>query len=202
MSPNTSTFNVEFCLYSTYVGPYVSLYGMYVSLQIFASVASPAGHSYHVPLLPPHAPIVLPHSVSFVEQVCETVRPHLSNTSSERARMAAETHAPPTISSFHYMSFLAQASNVLLQTPLSLLMWLVMSLPHPPGRCWVWLGEQTASQLPPQWTAVLPTQDGWTALSSRPEGAKITVQASQLGGSMDNNLVHWSYQIQWCKNTQ
>ena len=59
---------------------------------------------------------------AIAEGYCETVRPHLSNTSSERARMAAETHAPPTISSFHYMSFLAQASNVLLQTPLSLLM--------------------------------------------------------------------------------
>lgn len=34
MSPNTSTFNVEFCLYGTYVGPYVSLYGTYVGLHI------------------------------------------------------------------------------------------------------------------------------------------------------------------------
>ena len=56
-------FNVEFCLYSTYISPYTA-----------AGMASSAGHLYCAPLLPSHAPIVLSHSVSFIGQVCLTVR--------------------------------------------------------------------------------------------------------------------------------
>jgi len=65
--PHTRAFNVKFCLYGTYVGQYVA-----------ASMAGSwsVGHSHCTALLPPHAPIVLPHSVSFTEQV----RPHLSDT--------------------------------------------------------------------------------------------------------------------------
>jgi len=37
-------------------------------------MASAAGHVYCAPLLPSHAPIVLPHSVSFIGQVCLIVR--------------------------------------------------------------------------------------------------------------------------------
>jgi len=38
-----------------------------------------ADHSYCVLLLPPRVPVVLPHSVSFIEPVCPTVRSHLSD---------------------------------------------------------------------------------------------------------------------------
>ena len=31
-------------------------------------------------LLPPRVPTVLPHSISFIEQVCPTVKPHLKDT--------------------------------------------------------------------------------------------------------------------------
>jgi len=68
-------------LYSTYVGPYVA-----------AGVASLAAHSYCAQLLPPHAPIVLPHSVSFIKQVCPTVSPCWAMlTEGEGKRTADET---------------------------------------------------------------------------------------------------------------
>jgi len=45
------------------------LYGTYIGLYVAASAASSAGHWYCVPLLPPCVPVVLSHSVSFIEQV-------------------------------------------------------------------------------------------------------------------------------------
>ena len=57
---HTVAFNVEFCLYSTNVGPYVWL-------CITVCEAGSAGHSYRAPLLPPRTPIVLLHSISFIE---------------------------------------------------------------------------------------------------------------------------------------
>jgi len=50
--PHTSAFNVEFCLYSMYVGPYIA-----------AIMAGSAGRLYCVLLLP-RAPTVLLHSAS------------------------------------------------------------------------------------------------------------------------------------------
>ena len=58
--PYTSAFNVELCLYG---------------MSSVNGTTSSAGHLYRTPLLPPHAPIALPHSISFIEQVCPTVRP-------------------------------------------------------------------------------------------------------------------------------
>jgi len=55
--PHTSVLNVEFCLYGMYVWPCVT-----------ASTTCSAGHSYHAPLLPPHA------------------RPHLSDTNRWRGK--------------------------------------------------------------------------------------------------------------------
>ena len=55
-------------------------YGPYVA----ADVASSAGHSHCVLVLPPHVSIVLPHFISFIEQVCPAVRPHLSDADKER----------------------------------------------------------------------------------------------------------------------
>jgi len=62
--PHIGTFNVEFCLYSIYVGPYIT-----------AGTSGSASHLYRMPLLLPHAPTILPHSIFFIEQVCSTVRP-------------------------------------------------------------------------------------------------------------------------------
>jgi len=56
-------------MYSTYVSPYITC------------MSSSAGHSYRALLLPP---IVLPHSVSFIEQVGPTVRPCLSDANKGR----------------------------------------------------------------------------------------------------------------------
>ena len=61
---DTSALNVECCLYRTYV-----------RLYIMAGTASSAGHLYRAKLLPPRVPIVLPHSISSIEQVCPKVRP-------------------------------------------------------------------------------------------------------------------------------
>jgi len=55
-------------------------------LYIAADAASSAGHSYHVLLLAPRVRIVLSHSVSFTEQVCPTVRPHLSDADRVRGK--------------------------------------------------------------------------------------------------------------------
>lgn len=54
---HTVAFNVEFCLYSKNVREYV----------ITVCEAGSAGHSYRVPLLPPRTPIILLHSISFIE---------------------------------------------------------------------------------------------------------------------------------------
>ena len=61
----TPVLSMLSCPYGTYVNPYI-MGGM-------------ADHSYRVPLLPPCVPIVLSHSVSSIEPVCPTVRPHLSD---------------------------------------------------------------------------------------------------------------------------
>ena len=74
--PHTSALNVELFLYGTYIQ------GLYIA----ADAASSAGHSYHVPLLAPREHIVLPHSVSFIEQVCPTVRPHLNDADRVRGK--------------------------------------------------------------------------------------------------------------------
>ena len=72
LEPHTCVFNAEFCLY----GPYVA-----------AIAAGAVGHSYHAPLLPPRAPVVLPHSVSFIKhEVCPTIRSHLSDTNRGRGK--------------------------------------------------------------------------------------------------------------------
>ena len=64
--PNTSGFNVEFCLYGM---------NMYVSPYIVAGAAGSDGHSYRVPVLPPHVhvhvlscPIPSPSSRKYVQQ--------------------------------------------------------------------------------------------------------------------------------------
>jgi len=62
------------------------LYSTYVGLYVAPGVASLAAHSYCAQLLPPHAPIVLPHSVSFIKQVCPTVSPCLSGADRRRGK--------------------------------------------------------------------------------------------------------------------
>ena len=72
---------------SIFVCMHVGLYAM----------AGSAGHLHHTLLLPLHAPILLTHPISFIEQVCPTVRPCLSDTmlewhqQRERERIAAVT---------------------------------------------------------------------------------------------------------------
>ena len=64
------------CTVHIYIGPYVTAGA--------AIAARSACRSYCTPLLPPRAPIVLPHSVSFIEQVCPTVRLRLSDANRGR----------------------------------------------------------------------------------------------------------------------
>jgi len=53
--------------------------GLYVA-------AGSVGHSYRMPLLSPLASIVLLHSISFIEQVCPTVRSGLNDTDRGRGK--------------------------------------------------------------------------------------------------------------------
>ena len=62
-----------------------------LGLYITAGMAGLAGLLYLVLLLPPRVPIVLPHSVSFAEQVSLTLGPRSSDT--DRGRGIAHSYA-------------------------------------------------------------------------------------------------------------
>ena len=66
----------------------------YAHSYVAVSTAGSVSHSYRVPLLPPRAPIALPHSICFIEQVRPTLRPCF------RGKTATETweKEPPIVS--------------------------------------------------------------------------------------------------------
>ena len=95
---------------------FVCMARTYIGLYVMTGLAGSTGHSYHSPLLPPHAPTVLPHSVSSMEQVCPTVRPHMSNADGGAGgRTTAETldKKSPHFAAYALLSHSRSPHNVL-----------------------------------------------------------------------------------------
>ena len=118
--PSTFNFRVSVTKPQTWV---LSVCQSYVDPYVAA------GHLYCAPLLPSRVLIVLPHSVSFIEQVCPTGRPHLSNAYRGRGRMATETleERAAALCCLHVAIPHSRSPQKVLHSPKTSQVWMVLS---------------------------------------------------------------------------
>ena len=104
---------------------------MYVSLYY---LVSSTGHSYSscAPILPPHAPVILLHSISFIEQSFSTVRLSLSDTNRGEGKgwlprlLLTKLNVELTSAGLHVLSQLFHESNAVMVHVVMVVDWRIL----------------------------------------------------------------------------